>query len=143
MEFSLAEIALSESDILLDGSVSSQKSIQIGIASNVIHQSNSFEITPFTRFKRRHIPTDRAPADARGRSDATTSHAFESLALVTAARMPCHTVAHRNSVCRYVKYAMDTRMSLTDTALCTDSTRTRVDVDSELRARKADCDRVN
>ena len=58
--------------------------------------------------------------------------------------IPIHTIAVCNTVaCRYVKYAMDTRMSLTDTALCTDSTRTRVDVDSELRARKADCDRVN
>ena len=53
------------------------------------------------------------------------------------------TGCHSLRICRYVKYAMDTRMSLTDTALCTDSTRTRVDVDSELRARKADCDRVN
>ena len=40
MEFSPADIALSESVILLDGSVSSQKSIQIGIASNVIQHSD-------------------------------------------------------------------------------------------------------
>ena len=73
--------------------VSSQKSIQIGIASNVIQHSDSFEITPFTRFKTyllygstgRHFPTDlTARPPTHGNSDATTSHAFESLAVVTA-----------------------------------------------------------
>ena len=63
--------------------------------------------------------------------------------LIQCLLIPIHTIAVCNTVaCRYVMHAKDTEMSLTDTALCTTRTRS-VDVDSELRARKADCDRVN